>query len=240
MSTTPARPAATVVIVRAAAAASFEVLLLRRNDNVAFMAGSFVFPGGRVDEADRVARPKSTVPSAPARFKDLSQDEERTYRAAAVRELAEEANLVLSMDDLIPLAHWVTPEGEPRRYDTRFFLAQMPAGQHARHDEGETTALAWLTPLDALDRCRRGEVRLPPPTWTTLRQMAACQSLDALLAWASRTPIVRVMPVFVVGAPAPTLALPGDPALPTIDGWAVPEETRFVLTKDRGWQPTRP
>jgi hypothetical protein len=116
----------------------------------------------------------------------------------------------------------------------------MPAGQHARHDEGETTALAWLTPLDALDRCRRGEVRLPPPTWTTLQQMAPHESLDALLTWASQTPIVRVMPVFVDGAPARTLALPGDPALPTIDGWTVPEETRFVLTKDRGWQPTRP
>jgi hypothetical protein len=116
----------------------------------------------------------------------------------------------------------------------------MPAGQHARHDEGETTALAWLTPPDALARCRRGEVKLPPPTWTTLRQLESHDTLAAVLAWARETPIVRVMPVLVDGAAAPTLALPGDPVLPAIAGWRVPVETRFVLTKDRGWQPTSP
>jgi 8-oxo-dGTP pyrophosphatase MutT (NUDIX family) len=236
----PARPAATVVIVRERGNAPYDVLLLRRNDKVAFMAGSFVFPGGRVDDADGAVQPGARFLAEPAGFADLSPAEEWRYRAAAVRELAEEANLVLRVDDLIPLAHWVTPEGEPRRYDTRFFLARMPVGQEARHDEGETTELAWLTPSEALERCRDGKVKLPPPTWTTLRQLESHETFDAIVAWARRSPIVRVMPVLVDDAPVPTLALPGDPALPAINGWTVPPETRFELTKDRGWQPTRP
>jgi len=67
-----------------------------------------------------------------------------------VRELAEEANVCLSVEEVEPVAHWVTPAVEIRRYDTRFFLARMPPDQHARHDESETTALVWLTPAEAL------------------------------------------------------------------------------------------
>jgi 8-oxo-dGTP pyrophosphatase MutT (NUDIX family) len=57
-----------------------------------------------------------------------------------VRELEEEANVRITIDDLQPFAHWVTPEIEIRRYDTRFFLARMPDGQVAKHDDSETTA----------------------------------------------------------------------------------------------------
>ena len=75
---------------------------------------------------------------------DLSDAEEAAYRTAAVRELQEEANVSITVDDLFPFAHWVTPEIETRRYDTRFFLARMPEGQTAKHDDSETTALEWL------------------------------------------------------------------------------------------------
>ena len=169
---TPAtpRPASTVVVLRPRADA-FEVLLVRRNDRVAFMAGAFVFPGGRVDAADRAPSPAPALLEEPPRFSDLSAEDELAYRRAAVRELQEEAAVSVEVGALIPIGHWVTPEIDIRRYDTRFFLTVLPPGQEARHDEGETTEIAWCTPADALARGRRGEIMLPPPTWTTLRQL---------------------------------------------------------------------
>jgi 8-oxo-dGTP pyrophosphatase MutT (NUDIX family) len=234
----PARPASTVVVLRPPSTSldgsPFEILMVRRNDKVAFMAGSFVFPGGRVDDADR---PRANEPCRPAAFSDLSDVDEAAYRTAAVRELQEEANVSITVDDLVPFAHWVTPEIEIRRYDTRFFLAKMPEGQTAKHDEGETTALEWLSPREAIARFERRELLLPPPTWTSIRQLAHRTSIEDAMAWARMKPIVRVMPGFFKDGDAMTLTLPGDPSFPTIPGWEIPEETRFVLEDGVRWRP---
>jgi hypothetical protein len=80
---------------------------------------------------------------------------------------------------------------------------------------------------------------LPPPTWTTLRQLERQASLDAALLWARTTPVVRIQPTFVKDGATSILALPGDPSFPTIEGWVVPVETRFVLEEGRGWLPVR-
>ena len=230
----PARPAATVIVLREGK--PFEVLMVRRNAKMAFMAGSYVFPGGRVDDADRPA-PGTVL--APARFADLSDEEEATYRTAAVRELLEEANVRVTPADLEPLAHWVTPQIETRRFDTRFFLARMPAGQVAKHDEGETTALEWMTPSAAIGKFERRELLLPPPTWTTIRQLEKLTSADAVFAWVRDRKIVRVMPGFIKDDTTTMLTLPGDPLFPTIPDWEVPEETRFVLEEGARWQPLK-
>ena len=214
----------------------FEILMVRRNDNVAFMAGSYVFPGGRVDDGDR---PAADARLPRATFRDLSDAEEAAYRAAAVRELEEEANVRITIDDLQPFAHWVTPEIEIRRSDTRFFLARMPDGQVAKHDESETTALEWLTPSEAIDRFNRRELLLPPPTYTSIRQVAPRTSIQDVFAWAKSRPIARVMPGFFKNGEVATLTLPGDPTFPTIPGWDVPEETRFVLQDGARWQPSK-
>ncbi len=233
----PARAASTVIVLREGQSGDpFEILMVRRNDKVAFMAGSYVFPGGRVDDGDR---PKAGAVLPAAVFPDLSAEEEATLRTAAVRELMEEANVRITANDLQPFAHWVTPEIEIRRYDTRFFLARMPAGQVARHDEGETTALEWLSPRAAIDRFQRRDLLLPPPTWTTIRQLAPRTSLDGVFAWAKTRTIVRVMPGFYKNGDEATLTLPGDPLFPTIPGWDVPEETRFVLEDGARWRPAR-
>ena len=157
--------------------------MVRRNDKVAFMAGSYVFPGGRVDEHDRPPKGEH-LPAAV--FPDLSGEEEAAFRMAAVRELQEEANVYITVDDLHPFAHWVTPEIEIRRYDTRFFIARMPEGQTAKHDESETTALEWLSPPEAMARFERRELLLPPPTWTTIRQLAPRSSIEDVFAWAKK------------------------------------------------------
>lgn len=195
--------------------------MVRRNDKVAFMAGSYVFPGGRVDEGDG------------------PPGEDSTYRMAAVRELREEANVHITVDDLVPLAHWVTPEIEIRRYDTRFFLARMPADQVAKHDESETTALEWLSPREAMARFERKELLLPPPTWTTIWQLAKHASIEDAMQQARATPIVRIMPGFFKVGDEVTLTLPGDPTFPPIPGWDVPDATRFVLEDGVRWVPRK-
>ena len=210
--------------------------MVRRNDQVAFMAGSYVFPGGRVDEGDRP--PAGTQLPAPV-FTDLTAEEEAAYRKAAVRELQEEANVTLSAEDVHPFAHWVTPEIEIRRYDTRFFVARMPEGQTAKHDEGETTALEWLTPREAIDRFNRKELLLPPPTYTSIVQLAPRSSIDDVFEWVRRRKIVKVMPGFFKNGDEVTLTLPGDPTFPTIPDWDVPAETRFVLEDNVRWRPSR-
>jgi 8-oxo-dGTP pyrophosphatase MutT (NUDIX family) len=234
-----ARPAATVVVLRDFVDAPLEVLLVRRNDKVAFMAGAYVFPGGRVDEHDVAGANRLTPAITESRFSDLTLEQEWPYRVAAVREVQEEANVTIDVADLVPFAHWVTPEIETRRYDTRFFLGRMPEGQTARHDEGEMTELEWLTPHDAVARCASGAILLPPPTWTTLKQLARFASIDDALQWAASKPIVRVMPGFIKDEGQTMLTLPGDPLHPTIPGWEIPEDTRFVLQEGKRWTPVR-
>ena len=224
MSVSTPRPAATIVVVRdAESGAGFEVLLVRRNDQIAFMGGAFVFPGGRVDDAD---------------LDRAGGDEAAAYRLAAVRELQEEAGVQVDPSELVLIAHWVTPEVEPRRYDTRFFLARMPDNQAARHDESETTELAWMTPREAIERCERGLILLPPPTWTTLKRMQRHETTEELFEWATSVAIPRVQPLLIEEADQKMLTLPGDPTYPTIDGWDIPEDTRFLL-QDGRWRPVK-
>jgi 8-oxo-dGTP pyrophosphatase MutT (NUDIX family) len=230
----PVRPAATVIVMRSGD--PFELLMVRRNDTVAFMAGSFVFPGGRVDDFDR---PRDGEAVAPAAFSDLTPLEEEAFRRAAVRELREEASVTITVDDLHPFAHWVTPEVETRRYDTRFFLARMPDGQVAKHDEGETTALEWLSPREAIARFEQRQLLLPPPTWTTIRQLAKRSSIEDVIDWSRQQKIVRIMPGFRKTESEFMLMLPGDPLMPAIADWDVPEETRFILQDGARWQPLK-
>ena len=157
------------------------------------MAGAYVFPGGRVDDDDRAKA--DTLGDRGGGALPLSGSdnrEELKYRVAAVRELEEEASVRLTTDELVPFAHWVTPDDRnaPLRHAV-LISREMPDGQQARHDDGEMTDLVWSTPRDAIERCRRGDIMLPPPTWTTLRQLARFDSAGAVLDWARHKPIVR-------------------------------------------------
>lgn len=253
MSVAIPRPAATVVVVRPAPApAGFDVLMVRRSDQVAFMGGAYVFPGGRVDEADSAVSQRWTDspgeaaasspgegPASPrSRFADLTFEQEMVFRTAAARELSEEAGVRVGIDGMVPFAHWITPESETRRYDTRFFIVEMPPDQQATHDAGETTEIVWVTPADAIARCLNDTLLLPPPTWTTLRRLARFTTVPEALAWARATPIVTIQPQLVRDDEQAILTLPGDPAFPAIDGWDVPAETRFHL-QDGRWRPAR-
>ena len=90
--------------------------------------------------------------------------------------------LVLRADLLVPWARWITPEGEPRRFDARFFAAALPDGQEAVGHEAEADHVAWLRPADAIDAARAGEISLLPPTATTLSDFASAVAAGAGLA----------------------------------------------------------
>jgi 8-oxo-dGTP pyrophosphatase MutT (NUDIX family) len=89
--------------------------------------------------------------------------------------------LRLRADLLLPWAHWITPVYEPRRYDTRFFLAALPAGQCPRQVAGEADRSGWLPAAAAIEQYRAGQVALLPPTLVCLEEIAAAGSLAELL-----------------------------------------------------------
>jgi 8-oxo-dGTP pyrophosphatase MutT (NUDIX family) len=206
MSDARVRQASTVVLLRPSAR-RFDVFLVRRHDNVAFMGGAHVFPGGRVEDVDREG---STT--------DLD-----AHRRAAVRELAEEAGVVIPLDALTPFDRWITPEIEIKRFDAMFFLALLPPGQEAAHGGGETSDGIWIDPADAVAEGRRGAIALPPPTWTTLRTLESFSTTDAALAWARSRQVIPVRPSFSSRDGVSTLTLP--------EGTAA--ETTFVLENGR-------
>lgn len=95
------------------------------------------------------------------------------------------------------LAHWITPEPEPRRYDTRFFAAKVRSGAKAIVDPREMTDALWLTPDDALRRADRGDVPMIFPTIKTLEQLEPYETADAALTGIG-TPVRTIMPKLVI------------------------------------------
>ena len=117
--------------------------------------------------------------------------------------------LVLRGDLLTPWSRWITPEAQPRRYDTRFFVARLPGGQRALGGTGESDQAAWLRPSAALAAADAGELTLLPPTAITLRELAAEPDVAALLA--ARRRIAPRRPVVTFTDGQAWLAIPDDP-----------------------------
>ncbi|GAA4506213.1 hypothetical protein GCM10023191_063000 [Actinoallomurus oryzae] len=112
-------------------------------------------------------------------------------RSSSLAELLARRGLVLRGDLLRPWAHWITPEVEKRRYDTRFFVAALPEGQHTRDVSTESDRVLWIRPGEAAEAARRGDMPMLPPTLVTLTELAAYDSVAAVLA-ARRTIQPRV------------------------------------------------
>lgn len=119
-------------------------------------------------------------------------------RVLSLANLLRRRGLVLRGDLLGAWAHWITPEFEPRRYDTRFFVAVLPAGQHTRDVSGESESVAWMRPGEALTAVREGRIAMMPPTVRTCTEVGVlARAADAGSASAARC-IATVMPRLVV------------------------------------------
>jgi 8-oxo-dGTP pyrophosphatase MutT (NUDIX family) len=130
-------------------------------------------------------------------------------REQSLSELLERRGLVLRADLLSPLAHWITPEVEPRRFDTRFFVAEMPAGQVCRHVGAEADDRLWRRPADAL----ADGLTMLPPTAAALRDLAGHPDVDSALR--SRRRIHPVLPKLAVRDDGGVdFLLPGDEGYP--------------------------
>ncbi|MGA7705434.1 MAG: NUDIX hydrolase [Solirubrobacteraceae bacterium] len=188
--TTP-RQAATVILLRGGTQ-TLEVLLVKRTEQAKFMGGVWVFPGGAVDEQD----PRSGG---------------HAHRAAAARELSEEAGVML--DDpagLVEFSRWITPEEVTIRFDTRFFLAELPAGQEPEVDGEECVDHGWFTPRGALDAFAREEIVLVFPTIKHLEQLEVFGSVTELLGYASGREVLPVQPKVWFDGEVARVALPGE------------------------------
>lgn len=113
---------------------------------------------------------------------------------ATLRELAEHSGLRYLTEDFTYLAHWITPEPEPRRYDTRFFLAPLPAGQSADPHRPELVEAAWLAPAKAVERFRTGAMKMLPPTVHTLRRLAGFPTVTEAIAALRDAPVPTILP----------------------------------------------
>jgi 8-oxo-dGTP pyrophosphatase MutT (NUDIX family) len=188
--TTP-RQAATVILLRGGGD-GLEVLLVRRTPAARFMGGVWVFPGGAVDAGEG--------------------DGDDAHRAAALRELSEEA--AITIDDpgvLVKFSRWITPAQVRIRFDTHFFLAVLPPGQVPRIDGQECVDLGWFTPQAALDAHGKGEIALVFPTIKHLEQLSEFSSADMLLAHARERDVQPVQPKVFLDGEVARLLLPGDP-----------------------------
>jgi len=112
---------------------------------------------------------------------------------AAFTELMAVEQLQLAADALTYFAHWITPVGLPRRYDTRFFMAEAPAGQEPIQDERETIAAEWVSPGEALSRHKRGEFEMRTPTVRTLETFADYANVASLRKGLSENHTIRTM-----------------------------------------------
>jgi 8-oxo-dGTP pyrophosphatase MutT (NUDIX family) len=103
--------------------------------------------------------------------------------------------MVLALDLLVPYAHWITPEGMPKRFDTWFFLAAAPPEQAGAHDGKESTDSIWVSPREALEGGDSGRFKLPFPTTRNLIRLGKQPNVQAALDDASGKTVVTVMPV---------------------------------------------
>jgi 8-oxo-dGTP pyrophosphatase MutT (NUDIX family) len=168
----PAIPAATVVLLRDGRD-GVETLMLRRDTQLAFAGGAWVFPGGRIDPEDYPGGEPTDDPDAVF----------VAARQAAAREALEESGLVVDADELVWFAHWTPPAvgHNQRRFATWFFAARAPLGA-VTVDDIEIRDHLWITPSEALRRRDAGEILIIPPTWMTLHELDTGASVDEVLA----------------------------------------------------------
>ena len=230
------RPATTLLLLRDGAA-GLEVLMVTRNVASEFASGALVFPGGRVDAADheavthrccrevagvdaaglalRVAGIRETFEEAaillarPAGGNDLlSAGQMAAFAGQDFAAIVGGGAVELATDLLVPFAHWITPAGQPKRYDTHFYLAPMPPAQTAAHDGHEAVDTTWITPAEAIAGGETGRYTVVFATRLNLQKLGRSADMATALATARWEKIVTVAPEVLQGPNGRIMRIP--------------------------------
>jgi len=212
MTGSEAIPAATLIAVREQPGEPPELLMVERGEGMAFAAGALVFPGGRIDDADRdlggseaakVAAVRecveeTAVPAAllPTPSKATAFELQRDLIAdEPFATLLERHVLSIDLEDLTPFARWVPKFHATRRFDTLFFLARAPHIDWSPNViETECSGAHWISAAEALKRDEEGSARLIFPTRRNLERLAQHGSFDAMRADALAHPVEPISP----------------------------------------------
>ena len=213
--TDEAIPAATLIVVRDRPGLPPELLMVERAEGMAFAAGALVFPGGRIDQADRrlaarlgadaaaVAAIRETIEetaipvglAAPPRPDQCLEIQAELAAGEDFEQVLERARAALEPGLLTAFARWVPKFHAVRRFDTLFFVARCPPGDwQPSVIAGECSGASWLSAVDVLERDRRGEARLIFPTRRNLERLAQFSSFDGIRSDALAHPIEPVTP----------------------------------------------
>jgi 8-oxo-dGTP pyrophosphatase MutT (NUDIX family) len=213
----PPIPAATLILMRPSPTGGPpEILMMERAANMAFAAGALVFPGGRIDPADRdaAARLAPHLEDGAARVAAVRETIEETGIAPAMAGVADPAGLrfelasgrpfadvlaryglTLDLDSLTPFARWCPNFREARRFDTLFYLAEAPAGtQAATADEAEAVRAFWASARATLAEIEAGRAHAIFPTRRNLERLAGFASLEEACEDARRHPVRQITP----------------------------------------------
>ena len=193
MSDVPVRPASTVLVIRPSSGSGIEVLMVQRPSR-GFFGGLMVFPGGALERCDFVPNPA---------FDDSE------HRTAAIRETAEEVGFLVTSTGFVPsprlkggqlvdwwnssgidpgfermtlVSRWVTPEGAPTRFDTRFYLVAIDDDPEIILDSDELVGHAWVKPRHAMDQVRQGTWQMILPTMSHLRWLSRHATVEGAVA----------------------------------------------------------
>ena len=213
--TDEAIPAATLILIRDRPDGPAELLMVERAEGMAFAAGALVFPGGRIDEADRALGEELGVdPHAIAAIRETIEETavpvgldpipDREAALQLQRRLTADEPLVdalamaghsIDLSALTPFARWVPKFHAVRRFDTLFFVAPAPAGEwEPCVIEGECAGAFWISAAEVLARDRAGDARLIFPTRRTLERLAQHRTFDEIRSDALTYPIEPVTP----------------------------------------------
>lgn len=269
---TPPRDAATVILLRDSAE-GLQVLLLRRHQASSVLGGAYVFPGGKLDDADQhpalIARLSEDSAALRARLAEADIPPERAagLYVAALREAFEECRVLpgqadavpvqalqdalaagqgwadalhtlglqLHTEGLVPWSRWITPRQPSvtnKRFDTRFFITQVPHDQTAKHDNHEATDSLWIGPREALTRYWAGQIEMAPPQIMSLAHLSRHANAHSVLAEARLRQPPVVQPEAFDNQGVRTICYPGDPRH-SVAQPAFPGPSRLIFNNKR-------
>lgn len=187
------RRAATVVLLRDGAE-GIEVALLQKSAHLGFARGMYVFPGGAVDAADAASGDPWLIAAIRETFEECGvlltdpnpREDVQAYRAQEFAQVLAELKVRPAVESLQPFSHWITPEVESRRFDTKFFATRLPAGQDLAELTDEHQAIGWFRPEQT------SGLPMLPPTAAVLTELATFATVEQALA--PRREPVPIMP----------------------------------------------